>query len=167
MTTGSLRSSTLLVLPWSPGHHACSCRNYKHVIKVSELNRRVSSQLMRSCHMVFIEMRWACREPRRLHHHFLQHARILRSCIHTVHKNTQIMRNKLQLKLQMLCIPAHVTFQVESAFGLFAVGAFSKVICFFPRDPLALSTVAQNWVICIASLTKTYFVWRYLVFQLS
>lgn len=34
------------------------CRNYEHVIKVSELSRRVSSQLMRSCHMVFIEMRW-------------------------------------------------------------------------------------------------------------
>jgi len=39
--------------------NTCSYRNYKHVIKSSELIQRVSTKLMRSCHMVFIEMRWA------------------------------------------------------------------------------------------------------------
>ncbi len=94
MITGGLRSSTLSALPWSPGHHACSCRNSKHVIKVSELIRRVSPQLMRSCHVVFIGMRWACCEPRCLHHHFMQHARILWSCLYTY--SAQVYTNCLQ-----------------------------------------------------------------------
>lgn len=68
---------------------------------------------------------------------------------HCIHR---VCAAELQLKLQMLCIPAHVTSQVESSLGLFAVGVFYKVILFSPRDLLALSTVAQNWVICIAPL---------------
>lgn len=72
MSTVSLKSTTLLALHCGPGHHACSCVNYKHVIKVSGLIWRVSFQLMRSCHMVFIELTWTCCEPSCLHHHFLQ-----------------------------------------------------------------------------------------------
>lgn len=58
----------------------------------------------------------------------------------------------------MLCISAHVTVQPKSAVRLFAVRVF-KVIPFSLRDLLALSTVALNWVICITSLSKMYFVW--------
>lgn len=54
----------------------------------------------------------------------------------------------------MLCIPAHVTLEVESSPGLFALGVFPKVIHFSPRNLLALSTVAQNWIICLPHSLK-------------
>lgn len=60
----------------------------------------------------------------------------------------------------MLCISVHVTVQPKSALRLFAVRVF-KVIPFSLRDLLALSTVAHNWVICITSLLKMYFVWLF------
>lgn len=54
----------------------------------------------------------------------------------------------------MLCIPAHVTLEVQSSPGLFALGVFPKVIHFSPRNLLALSTVAQNWIICLPHSLK-------------
>lgn len=133
------------------------CRGEKdqHVTEASETIWRVSSQLMRSCHMVFTVL---CQDFCII----TSLERTLQSCVQKVHKHTTRCGRDVAATDVMCSSSCHISRGNHHSGYLLWDSSTSLQWTF-----VLSNTVAQNWLTCSPHSLKACFVWLHLAFQKS